>query len=130
MKKAPGTTLDMNGRRATVQRVAAATLSHLSKAVKSIRIRKPSTKSAKPKGDTRLHAELKGRSAYEPARRNAAAGPALGVVGEGTRLICRVEKHPGSAGARPPEDLHRVRIVLHVDSSFKAQILVRLRGLP
>lgn len=53
MTKAQGTTLDMNGRRAAAQGLAAVNLSRLSRAVRSTRVRKLSTKSAKPKSITR-----------------------------------------------------------------------------
>ena len=52
MTKAQGTTLDMNGCRVSAQGLAAVSPSHLSRAMRSTRVRKLSTKSAKPKNDT------------------------------------------------------------------------------
>jgi hypothetical protein len=81
MKKAQGITLDMNGRRAPAQGVVVVTLSRLSKAVKSIRIRKLSTKTAKPKGNARLHAELKRRHALNLKEGTRRLALLLGVAG-------------------------------------------------
>jgi hypothetical protein len=52
MTKVQGTTPDMNGHRAAAQGLVEVIPSHLSRAVRSTRVRKLSTKSAKPKSDT------------------------------------------------------------------------------